>query len=101
VEAKVGELEALPDEVRKAQFAESNQAERAKDLEEELARVRIASARKVSEEDAALYQAFPLLFELVRYLKDCCRKPSDKNGRTSCRSSVSLLGAPFRGGARI
>jgi chromosome segregation ATPase len=78
VDSKAGELDALREEVRKARFAESNQRERAKDIEEELARVRLASIEKESEEDAAIREALPFLFEHVKYLKDLCPKPCDK-----------------------
>jgi hypothetical protein len=47
------ELDTLCEEVRKAKFAEANQRDRAREIEEELARVRIASAQKVNEEEVA------------------------------------------------
>jgi hypothetical protein len=129
--AKTGELDALCEGVRKAKFAEASQRNRARESEEELGRVRISSAQKVSEEDSAFREAFPFFFQRVECLMDHCRKPFDKrrpyaghwpyegsriDWRYDCVlcSSVgehqwgylekalgSPLGAPFRGGAGI
>jgi hypothetical protein len=77
-DAKPGELDTVCEEVGKAKVAEANQRDRAREIEEELARVRIASARKVNEEDVAFREAFPFLFQQVEYLKEHCRKPFDK-----------------------
>jgi hypothetical protein len=60
MQSRASELDALREDVRKAQFAEANQHERAKQMEEELARMRAASAAKESEEDAVFGQACPL-----------------------------------------
>jgi hypothetical protein len=59
--AEASELDALREEVRKAEFAEANDRERVGEMEEELAGVRAASAQKESEEDAALSKAFPFV----------------------------------------
>jgi chromosome segregation ATPase len=78
VDARAGELEALREEVRTAQFAEMIQRDRAEDMKEELVSVRVASVSSESEEDAAFREALPFLFEQANYWEDQCRKPLDK-----------------------
>jgi hypothetical protein len=76
--AKATGLDSSREEVRRAEFAEANHRERGREIEEELARVRIVYAHKETEADAAWRKAFPFIFERVRYLKDHCRKPFGK-----------------------
>ena len=49
-------------------------------MEEELVRIRLKEAEKKDADDAdgAFQKAFPFIFEHAKYLRDCCRKGSDK-----------------------